>query len=49
MVQNYVTRWDALYVEGAGGLAMPQVGVWGFSTKKLFENRRCEKVILGQF
>ena len=49
MVENGVTRWDAPYVEGAGGLAMPQVGVWGFSPKKLFENRSCEKGILGQF
>ena len=29
MVPNDVMRGDALYVQGAGGLLMPQVGVWG--------------------
>ena len=36
MMQNDVTRRDVLYVAGAGGLPMPQVGVWGVLPHELF-------------
>ena len=46
MVQNDVTRHDALYVEGAGGLPMPQVGVL---PGKFFSNISSEMEIYGDF
>ena len=49
MVQNDVMRRDALYVKGAGGLTMQQVGVRGSSPWKFFANINSEKGILGQF
>ena len=49
MVQNDVMRrHDALYVDGAGGLLMPQVGVRGASSRKFFVNISSKKAILGQ-
>ena len=48
-MQNDVARSDVLYVEGAGGLPMPQVGVRGPSLAKFFANISPKKGILGQF
>ena len=49
MVQNDVMRHYALYVEGAGGLPMPQVGVRGSPIGNVFANITSEKGIIGQF
>ena len=46
MVQNYVMRRDVLYVAGAGGLPMPQVGVL---PREFFANISSEKGIIRQF
>ena len=49
MVQNDAMHRDVLYVAGAGGLPMPQVGVRGSSPRNFFANISSEKGIIGQF
>ena len=49
MVRKWCDARDVLYVAGAGGLPMPQMGVRGSSPGKFFANISSEKGILGQF
>ena len=49
MVQNNVMCRDAQYVEGAGGLPMPQVRVRESSPGEMSLKISSEKGILGQF
>ena len=42
-------RPNAACVEGAAGISLPQVGVWGSSPRNFFTNVSSEKGILGQF
>ena len=44
-----VSRRAVRYVEGAGRLPMPQVGVRGSSPGKFFAKISSEKGLLGQF
>ena len=47
-VKNDVTRRTVMYVEGARGLPMPQLGVRGSSLGNFFADISSEKGILGQ-